>query len=175
MKQYRLQPGTSSKIFYLLTVKDNGTMLLYFKGTDRSITEEVTENADGWLVTKNGSQLPPLSNQKWMALPYPASITATPDAEAAATETPDNPENPKHRNIETSKHRSIEISDAPRPLTAKQYYSQELNFAEEEEESHMTRNIVAGVLTIAVAVVLINTVGVFGLAGLGILAGGCLK
>ena len=26
MKQYRLQPGTSSRIYYLLTVNDNGTM-----------------------------------------------------------------------------------------------------------------------------------------------------
>ena len=64
MKQYRLQPGTSSRIYYLLTVKDDGTMELVFHGTDRTLTEEASVNADGWIVTK-GAMYPPLADGKW--------------------------------------------------------------------------------------------------------------
>ena len=67
MKQYKWQPGTSARIYYVLTVKDDGTMTLQFHGTDRSLTDEATVNADGWIVTKGG-MFPPISCRKWMEL-----------------------------------------------------------------------------------------------------------
>ena len=66
MKQYKLKPGMSSRIYYLLTVKDDGTMELVFHGTDRTLTEEASVNQDGWIVTK-GAMYPPIEhpNGRW--------------------------------------------------------------------------------------------------------------
>lgn len=84
MKQYRLQPGTSSRIYYLLTVKDDGTMELVFHGTDRTLTEEASVNADGWIVTK-GAMYPPLADGKWKEVEcreiVPQEVTTTDSAD----------------------------------------------------------------------------------------------
>ena len=39
---YKMMLGTSGKQWEQLTVKDDGTMMLYFHGTDRSVTQQVT-------------------------------------------------------------------------------------------------------------------------------------
>ena len=184
MKQYRLQPGTSSRIFYLLTVKDNGSMLLHFKGTDRSFTQEVNEDADGWITTNNGSKLPPLDNKKWLALPYPATLsgeTSEPMTDTSKKEeSKEDSESAEHAplstvtNVTTVTPAQSQSKDSNTAMTAKQYYSAELNF-EDGPDNHLTRKIVAGVLTAVVVIALVNTIGVFGVAGLGILAGGCVK
>lgn len=82
MKQYRNQPGTDSRIYYLLTVKDDGTMLLYFHGTDRSLTKEATVNADGWIAT-NGALFPPLDhpNGRWQEVAYTEVMSSSAAAE----------------------------------------------------------------------------------------------
>ena len=66
MKQYKLKPGTDSRIYYLLTIKDDGEMELVFHGTDRTLTEEASVNQDGWIVT-NGAMYPPIDhpNGRW--------------------------------------------------------------------------------------------------------------
>jgi len=56
--------GTSGKQWELLTVRDNGTMTMTFHGTDREISHEVTENADGWLCYP-GAMYPGLKSGKW--------------------------------------------------------------------------------------------------------------
>ena len=66
-KQYRLQPGTSARIYYVLTIMDDGRMMLHFHGTDRSLTDEATLREDGWITTK-GAMFPPISCKKWMEL-----------------------------------------------------------------------------------------------------------
>ena len=65
MKQYRMQPGTSPRIYYVLTVMDDETMTLTFHGTDREMTEVVTTREDGWIVTPRGGLYPPVSHNRW--------------------------------------------------------------------------------------------------------------
>ena len=65
MKQYRIQPGTSPRIYYVLTVKDDETMTLTFHGTDREMTEVVTTREDGWIVTPRGGLYTPVSHSRW--------------------------------------------------------------------------------------------------------------
>ena len=65
MKQYRMQPGTSPRIYYVLTVMDDETMTLTFHGTDREMTEVVTTREDGWIVTPRGGLYPPVSHSRW--------------------------------------------------------------------------------------------------------------
>ena len=65
MKQYRMQPGTSPRIYYVLTVMDDETMTLTFHGTGREMTEVVTTREDGWIVTPRGGLYPPVSHSRW--------------------------------------------------------------------------------------------------------------
>ena len=65
MKQYRMQPGTSPRIYYVLTVMDDETMTLTFHGNDREMTEVVTTREDGWIVTPRGGLYPPVSHSRW--------------------------------------------------------------------------------------------------------------
>ena len=66
---YKMMLGTSGKIWEQLTVKDDGRMTLYFHGTDRSVTQQVTliENGEwkGWLRSEKGSMWPGIESGKW--------------------------------------------------------------------------------------------------------------
>ena len=66
---YKMMLGTSGKQWEQLTVKDDGTMMMYFHGTDRSMTQEVTVITDGewkgWLRSEKGSMFPGLESGKW--------------------------------------------------------------------------------------------------------------
>jgi len=64
---YKMMLGTSGKQWELLTVRDNGTMTMTFHGTDREISHEVTENADGWLCYP-GAMYPGLKSWKWQLM-----------------------------------------------------------------------------------------------------------
>lgn len=88
MKQYRHQPGTSSRIYYLLTVKDDGRMTLEFHGTDRTLTEEASVNADGWIVTK-GAMYPPLDhpNGRWQKVECPEIVAVEEPTTGSTDET----------------------------------------------------------------------------------------
>ena len=66
---YKMMLGTSGKQWEQLTVKDDGTMMLYFHGTDQSVTQEVTVITEGewkgWLRSEKGSMWPGLESGKW--------------------------------------------------------------------------------------------------------------
>jgi len=59
--------GTSGRQWELLTVREDGRMTMTFHGTDREISHEVTENADGWLCYP-GAMFPGLKSGKWQAV-----------------------------------------------------------------------------------------------------------
>ena len=82
MKQYKLKPGTDSRIYYLLTIKDDGEMELVFHGTDRTLTEEASVNQDGWIVTK-GAMYPPLDhpNGRWQLMECPEIVAVAEEPE----------------------------------------------------------------------------------------------
>lgn len=65
MQIYKMKHNQQGTIYSLLTVKDDGKMMMYFHGTDRSTTHEVTENADGWLCHP-GAMFPGLKSGKWV-------------------------------------------------------------------------------------------------------------
>lgn len=69
---YKMMLGTSGRQWEQLTVKDDGTMMLYFHGTDRSVTQEVTVITGGewkgWLRSEKGSLYPGLESGKWQAM-----------------------------------------------------------------------------------------------------------
>lgn len=62
--KYRWQCGTSNKIYYILSIIDEGKVTLTFHGTDRTIVKEAEISSNGWIVGK-GFMLPPLDNPKW--------------------------------------------------------------------------------------------------------------
>ena len=66
---YKMMLGTSGKQWEQLTVKDDGTMTMYFHGTDRSVTQEVTVITEGewkgWLRSEKGSLWPGLASGRW--------------------------------------------------------------------------------------------------------------
>ena len=68
-QMYKMMLGTSGKQWEQLTVKDDGTMMLYFHGTNQSVTQEVTVITEGewkgWLRSEKGSMWPGLESGKW--------------------------------------------------------------------------------------------------------------
>ena len=72
---YKMMLGTSGKQWEQLTVKDDGTMTMTFHGTDREISHEVTENADGWLCYP-GAMFPGLESGKWNMMEDVRGLTA---------------------------------------------------------------------------------------------------
>jgi len=64
---YKMMLGTSGKQWELLTVREDGRMTMTFHGTDREISHEVTENADGWLCYP-GAMFPGLESGRWQAV-----------------------------------------------------------------------------------------------------------
>ena len=72
---YKMMLGTSGKQWELLTVREDGRMTMTFHGTDREISHEVTENADGWLCYP-GAMFPGLKSGKWQAVDDVRGLTA---------------------------------------------------------------------------------------------------
>ena len=68
-RTYKMMLGTSGKQWEQLTVKDDGTMTMYFHGTDRSVTQQATVITEGewkgWLRSEKGSLFPGLESGKW--------------------------------------------------------------------------------------------------------------
>ena len=77
---YKMMLGTSGKQWEQLTVKDDGTMMLYFHGTDRSVTQEVTVITEGewagWLRSEKGSMWPGLESGRWNKMDDVRGLTA---------------------------------------------------------------------------------------------------
>ena len=69
---YKMMLGTSGRQWEQLTVREDGTMMLYFHGTDRSVTQRVTLVEDGawkgWLKSEGGSLYPGIESGKWQAV-----------------------------------------------------------------------------------------------------------
>ncbi len=63
---YQMKHNQQGTIYSLLTVESNGQMTVTFHGTDREISHEVTENADGWLCYP-GAMFPGLASGKWQS------------------------------------------------------------------------------------------------------------
>ena len=208
MKQYRLQPGTSSRIYYLLTVKDDGTMELVFHGTDRTLTEEASVNQDGWIVTK-GAMYPPLNSGRWQQMSEVRNQTEEVrcdenekqncnmiQTERTAVCSPTLPEtgNATRRGQEPSADDTLSHScSSPRvsrerkrqPSSVRRqaaqdpysrlYGSPAIAVDHTDDHSDRNRKIFAAVATAVVFIVLVNTIGLFGIAAIGLLAGGILK
>ena len=62
-------------IYSVLTVESDGRMTMTFHGTDREISHEVTENADGWLCYP-GAMFPGLASGKWQLMADVRGLTA---------------------------------------------------------------------------------------------------
>ena len=210
MKQYRLQPGTSSRIYYLLTVKDDGTMELVFHGTDRTLTEEAGVNQDGWIVTK-GAMYPPIDhpNGRWQLMDDVRGLTEEvrcdenekqncnmiqTERTAVCSPTLLETGNATRRGQEpgaddtlshscssprVSRERKRQPSSAKRQAAkdpySRLYGSPAIAVDHTDDHSDRNRKIIAAVATAAVFIVLVNTIGLFGVAALGLLAGGLIK
>ena len=83
---YKMMLGTSGRQWEQLTVREDGTMMLYFHGTDRSVTQRVTLVEDGawkgWLRSEGGSLYPGIESGRWQAMDCPAESAEI--AESAA-------------------------------------------------------------------------------------------
>ena len=196
MKQYKLKPGTDSRIYYLLTIKDDGTMTLYFHGTDRSLTEEASVNHDGWIVTK-GAMYPPIDhpNGRWQLMadvrcqtaevrnaenPIQCNMTQS-NRGGDAEHTGDNP------SVNAMLSQQGQSPCVPKPRRAvraqkptlspyeRLYGAPAITVDHADDHSDRNRKIFAAVATAAVFIVLVNTIGLFGIAALGLLAGGLIK
>ena len=64
---YQMKHNPQGTIYSLLTVESDGQMTMTFHGTDREISHEVTENADGWLCYP-GAMFPGLESGKWQLM-----------------------------------------------------------------------------------------------------------
>lgn len=64
---YQMKHNPLGTIYSLLTVESDGQMTMTFHGTDREISHEVTENADGWLCYP-GAMFPGLESGKWQVM-----------------------------------------------------------------------------------------------------------
>lgn len=82
---YKMMLGTSGRQWEQLTVKDDGTMMLYFHGTDRSVTTQVTLIEDGawkgWLKSEKGSMWPGIDSGRWQAVDCPAESAEIAESE----------------------------------------------------------------------------------------------
>lgn len=82
---YRMMLGTSGRQWEQLTVREDGTMMLYFHGTDRSVTQRVTLVEDGawkgWLKSEGGSLYPGIESGKWQAVDCPAESAEIAESE----------------------------------------------------------------------------------------------
>lgn len=75
---YQMKHNPQGTIYSLLTVESDGRMTMTFHGTDREISHEVTENADGWLCYPGG-MFPGLESGKWLLTEEePIAVAAKP-------------------------------------------------------------------------------------------------
>lgn len=69
---YKMKHNQQGTIYSLLTVESDGRMTMYFHGTDRSVTQEVTVITEGewkgWLRSEKGSLWPGLESGRWQAV-----------------------------------------------------------------------------------------------------------
>lgn len=89
---YKMMLGTSGKQWEQLTVKDDGTMMLYFHGTDRSVTQQVTAVTEGewkgWLRSEKGSMWPGIDSGRWQLMEANYEQQTTADVTDVATPDP---------------------------------------------------------------------------------------
>lgn len=82
---YKMMLGTSGRQWEQLTVSEDGTMMLYFHGTDRSVTQRVTLVEDGawkgWLRSEGGSLYPGIESGRWQAVDCPAESAEIAESE----------------------------------------------------------------------------------------------
>lgn len=87
---YKMMLGTSGRQWELLTVKDDGTMTMYFHGTDRSVTQQVTAVTEGewkgWLKSEKGSMWPGVESGRWTLVSGAEAEEATVAAKPQPTE-----------------------------------------------------------------------------------------
>lgn len=199
MKQYKLQTGGNRNIFDILTIHDDGRMTITFHGTDRVITHEAKEHADGRILSGT-SLFPPLSSGKWFETTFtqeptsPTSpkvaIAATTKAAASKVATAATPKTatPKVAIAATPKAASPKIAIAATTKTATQkvaiattkdvygrLYGSHYDHREKSENKDQKVLLISSIVAAAVFIALVSTVGVFGLATVGILAGSMLK
>lgn len=72
---YQMKHNPQGTIYSVLTVESDGRMTMTFHGTDREISHEVTENADGWLCYP-GAMFPGLASGKWQLMADVRGLTA---------------------------------------------------------------------------------------------------
>jgi hypothetical protein len=198
MKQYKLQTGGNRNIFDILTVHDDGRMTITFHGTDRVITHEAKEQTDGRILSGT-SLFPPLSSGKWFETTFTqepaapkADTTATPKAAApkvAVATTPKAAAPKEHvTSCTTPKAAAPKVAIAATTKTATpkvavattkdvygRLYGSHYDHREKSENKDQKVLLISSIVAAAVFIALVSTVGVFGLATVGILAGSMLK
>lgn len=183
MKQYKLQTGGNRNIFDILTVHDDGRMTVTFHGTDRVITHEAKEQADGRILSGT-SLFPPLSSGKWFETTFTQDPTS-PKADATATS---KAAAPKATIATTTKAAAPKVVIAATPKAAApkvavattkdiygRLYGSHYDHREKSENKDQKVLLISSIIAAAVFIALVSTVGVFGLATVGILAGSLLK
>ena len=101
--------------------------------------------------------------------PEPEPIEAIAEAEPMAM-VPD--PKPKRRN---KSHSTLRTPHSTNPLPSQLDLFAPAATSESNEQSDMWKKIGAGVATAAIALILINTIGLFGIAALGLIAGGLVR
>ena len=174
---YKMMLGTSGKQWEQLTVKDDGTMTMYFHGTDRSVTQQVTliENGEwkGWLRSEKGSMWPGIESGKWQLTAEGGRLTEDVRCKMADEPLTINPEpltinhdcrprrqrNPRKPRVE----RQEPITVNPEPLTV-------------NRQTSSTMKAVGMVAAVTVALFVIYETGLLIPLGLiGLATGGILK
>jgi hypothetical protein len=185
MKQYKLQTGGNRNIFDILTVHDDGRMTITFHGTDRVITHEAKEQTDGRILSGT-SLFPPLSSGKWFETTFtqePASpkadTTTTPKAAAPKVAVATTPKAAAPKEHVTSctapKAAAPKVAVATTKDIYGRLYGSHYDHREKSENKDQKVLLISSIVAAAVFIALVSTVGVFGLATVGILAGSLLK
>ena len=209
MKQYKLQTGGNRNIFDILTVHDDGRMTITFHGTDRVITHEAKEQADGRLLSGT-SLFPPLSSGKWFETTFTQETTSPTSSKVAIAAEP-KAAAPKvviaaTPKVATPKAAASKVAIAAEPKAAAptaavpkaatpkvaiaaepkvaiattkdiygRLYGSHYDHREKSENKDQKVLLISSIVAAAVFIALVSTVGVFGLATVGILAGSLLK
>ena len=211
MKQYKLQTGGNRNIFDILTVHDDGRMTITFHGTDRVITHEAKEQADGRILSGT-SLFPPLSSGKWFETTFTQEPTpptsskvaiatepkatspkvaiatepkvAAPKAAAPKVTTPKahvtgcvtpKATSPKVAIAATQKAAAPSVAIATTKDVYGRLYGSHYDHREKSENKDQRVLLISSIVAAVVFIALVSTVGVFGLATVGILAGSLLK
>ena len=186
MKQYKLQTGGNRNIFDILTVHDDGRMTITFHGTDRVITHEAKEQADGRILSGT-SLFPPLSSGKWFETTFTQETTSPTSSKVAIAAEP-KAAAPKvviaaTPKVATPKAAASKVAIAAEPKVAiattkdiyGRLYGSHYDHREKSENKDQKVLLISSIVAAAVFIALVSTVGVFGLATVGILAGSLLK